>query len=248
MAERDFAHGSPDENTSAEVLDNTASVKVWDISIRIFHWSIVALVPALYFTAKEGGGAMEYHAAMGYLMLWLMIFRLMWGFFGTRYARFTDFLYKPKDISKYLMSILRKPHQFYLGHNPVGGISVLVIIALLTVQVVTGLFSNDDVLLEGPLAVMVSEGMSGTLTWVHKESFYILLYVLTLHMGAILFYRFYLHSNLVTPMITGKKKIAKGGLSPARSARSSYALLVWAISATITLFILYLPDLMQSLQ
>jgi cytochrome b len=248
MAEHNTVNGSMNAaNAPRELTQETAPVRVWDLSVRVFHWCIVALVPALYFTAKQGGEAMEYHALMGYLMLWLVLFRLLWGFLGTRYARFSNFLYHPKVVIGYLGSTIRKVHPMYMGHNPVGGLSVLAIISLLITQVFTGLFANDDVLLEGPLAVMVSGELSSTLTWLHKQSFEILLYFLALHLAAIFFYRFYLHSNLLTPMITGDKYISQNDAAPGKLERAYPSVLVWTTTAAATLFIIYLPDLMRSL-
>jgi len=150
---------------------------------------------------------MDYHMLSGYAVLTLIIFRILWGFLGGRYARFSSFIYSPARIINYLQSITAKQPSTIVGHNPAGGLSVLVMLVLLLGQGVTGLFTNDDIMLEGPLTHLVSYELSRSLTGIHETISWLLAAIITLHILAILFYRIVKKQNLVKTMITGSMEI-----------------------------------------
>lgn len=178
-------------------------VKIWDWPTRIFHWSIVFLIPALWWTATNG--RIETHMQLGLVMLGLILFRLLWGVFGSSTARFSNFLKGPRGIVSYV----RGRSQHAIGHNPVGGWSVLLMLLVLSAQAGLGLFaSNEDGDQFGPLALLVSGETSETLTDRHETMFNVLLALILLHLLAIAFYAAR-RQNLVGPMLTG------GGDQPA---------------------------------
>lgn len=183
-------------------------VLVWDWPIRLFHWAIVALTASLYITAEEGGDWMEYHEFAGYAFLTLVLFRLLWGLWGSQHARFSDFCYSPRIVFQYLRTLFNPSAKRYLGHNPLGSISVLLMLTLLLTLAGTGLFANDDVMLEGPLAKLVSKETSDLLTSIHEWSFDALLIAIVVHVTAVLFYLIIKRENLITAMLTGKKHVA----------------------------------------
>ncbi len=184
------------------------SVLVWDLPVRLFHWLLVALVIIAWISAEEGGGWMTWHIWCGYGVFTLVLFRILWGFFGSHYARFSNFIYSPHQVIQYITHLLKPSSPHYIGHNPVGGWSVIFLLTVSLVQATTGLFANDDIATEGPLAHWVTEEISSLLTKIHEANFNILLVLVGLHISAILFYRIVKKENLVLPMITGRKTVA----------------------------------------
>lgn len=181
---------------------------VWDLPVRLFHWALVLLVIAQITTATIGGNAMQWHARGGYAILTLVLFRVAWGVFGGTHARFRDFVRGPGAVVRYARSLLRTPPSPHRGHNPLGGWSVLAMLGSLLVQAVSGLFANDDVMMEGPLAKYVSARASEIATLVHEINSAVLLSLIALHVLAVLFYLIGRKDNLIVPMITGRGRLA----------------------------------------
>jgi cytochrome b len=190
------------------------AVRVWDLPVRAFHWTLVALV--LLSWASRELDYMELHRNSGYGVLVLVLFRVIWGFAGTRHARFADFLRPPSAAYAYLRDTARGRGQRYLGHNPAGGWSVVAMLACLAVQAITGLFLTDDVLFDGPFHGVLGEQTTHALKKLHDANFTVLLALVGLHLAAIGFYRVAKREDLVRPMLTGVKRLA--GESPAGDA------------------------------
>ncbi|MBD3647223.1 MAG: cytochrome b/b6 domain-containing protein [Pseudomonadales bacterium] len=184
-------------------------IVVWDLPVRLFHWALVILVCFSFYSGLTGGlTLMDYHMLSGYTILTLLVFRVGWGLIGTRWARFSSFLYSPRkliDTARHLFSRETEP---YIGHNPLGGLSVLAMILALLVQAITGLFANDDILVEGPLRHLVSESTSNWLTEVHEINLWVIVALAILHMSAVLLYEFHKGQRLIFSMITGRKFVA----------------------------------------
>lgn len=193
-------------------MSAAVQVRVWDLPLRLFHWSLVFCVIGAFVTIKVGGGWMIWHMRFGYAILALLLFRLVWGFIGGRQARFTQFVTGPGGLIRYLKGEGSAP----LGHNPLGSLSVLAMIALFFVQAVLGLYSNDDIFTEGPLAHLISKDDSDAMTGWHKFNEPILYGLVALHLLAIAFYRFGRGQRLVRAMVTGDKAVVAG---PAELAR-----------------------------
>jgi cytochrome b len=174
---------------------------VWDLPLRVFHWALALLVIAQVATATIGGNAMEWHARGGYAILALVLFRIVWGFVGGTHARFADFVRGPSRILAYL----RGNGGAHAGHNPLGGWSVLAMLASLLLQATTGLFANDDVMMEGPLARHVSGRVSEIATQVHDINAWVLVSLVALHVVAVLYYLVARRDNLILPMLSGRK-------------------------------------------
>jgi cytochrome b len=182
-------------------------VLVWDLPTRLFHWLLLICVILSFVTAIIGGNLMEYHMLSGYAIFVLQIFRLAWGFVGSRTARFSSFVKSPMTVLSHVGVLLQKKEETpYLGHNPLGGWSIVAMLLALFVQVATGLFANDDILTEGPLYAWVSKETSDLFTWVHLTNRYLLVALIAVHIFAVFFYFFYKHENLIGPMITGVKR------------------------------------------
>ena len=186
--------------------DKGFAVKVWDIPTRLFHWVLVVLVIISITTAKSGPTAMHYHEWCGVTILIVVLFRIVWGFIGGQESRFKAFVRGPLAVRRHVGSLFRRDSAPHLGHNPLGGWSVLLLLAALIVQAGTGLFANDDILTEGPLYDWVSKDTSDWLTGIHHLNQYVLLALIAVHIGAIAFYLVYKKENLIFPMISGVKK------------------------------------------
>ena len=179
---------------------------------------------------------MEYHLLSGYVILVLLIFRLAWGFVGSRTARFSSFVKGPATVLSHVRVLLQKKTETpYLGHNPPGGWSIVAMLLVLFVQVATGLFANDDILTQGPLYGWVSKETSNLLTWVHLINRFVLITLIAVHISAIFFYFFFKHENLIVPMITGRKCWHSAAENPAGSNLLAAAIFGLAILAVYIL-------------
>jgi len=191
----------------ATASDDPVATRVWDWPVRLVHWAMVLLLVTLLTTAKIGGDAMEWHMRAGEAMLALVLFRVTWGFAGSRHARFTSFVRGPRAVISYARSILRPPHELHIGHNPLGGWMVIALLLALLFQTGTGLFTNDDVLTEGPLVRLITKDLSDTITGLHHRNAWIVIALATAHIGAVLFYLIALKENLIKPMVHGTKTL-----------------------------------------
>lgn len=187
--------------------DATREIKVWDLPTRLFHWSLVILF-AISWASTELFDNFDIHAYSGYAILVLVLFRVLWGIFGSTTARFTNFVRGLRPTLDYVATILQPKPSNQIGHNPLGGWTVLFMLGLLLFQAGTGLFSNDDMIDKGPLVHWISTDLSDILSELHEEAFNFLLALVGLHIVAVLFYRFFKRENLITPMITGNKSVS----------------------------------------
>lgn len=179
---------------------------IWDVPTRLFHWSIVGLLVFSWWSAENA--EMQWHYYSGLTVCALLIFRLLWGVFGTSTARFGQFV---KGVGPVVAYLKNEPGTSAVGHNPLGGWAVIAMLAALVTQVATGLFAVDvDGLESGPLSYMVEFEQGRLMANIHELSFNLLLVLIAIHIGAILFYLLIRKSNLVIPMITGTRMAADG--------------------------------------
>jgi len=192
--------------------------KLWDGPVRLVHWSLVALIAFAWWSAKDH---LEWHRWSGYAILGLLAFRIWWGFVGGGAARFSSFVKGPRATLAYLRSLRQRSAPEAPGHNPLGAWSVLAILAMIGVQVVSGLFAVDvDGLESGPLSDRVSFEVGRQFARAHHLSFQALQALVVLHLAAIAFYLLYKRTDLVGPMITGRKRFSVDpGLADAPSWR-----------------------------
>ncbi len=179
-------------------------IRIWDLPTRLFHWLLVLAVMGSFITVKLGGNAMIWHARLGYFVLALLLFRIVWGFWGAYYARFSQFLKSPKRVLEYL-----KNGKESAGHSPLGALSVLALLGLFLIQAITGLFTSDDIAFEGPLVKYVSSTYVELFTASHRWNELVLLGLVVLHVGAIVYYKQVKQINLIRPMVTGDKEFGK---------------------------------------
>ncbi|MFZ1201896.1 MAG: cytochrome b/b6 domain-containing protein [Desulfobacterales bacterium] len=204
-------------------------VMVWDLPTRLFHWLLVAFVITSFVTVEIGGNAMRIHEWSGFVILGLLLFRVGWGFWGSRPVRFAMFVRGPKAVLIYARGFLRPEAPPHFGHNPLGGWSILAMLAALLVQAGTGLFANDDIMTEGPLYGWVSKATSDMLTDVHEWNQALIVALVAVHVLAILFYFVVKRENLLSPMITGRRPWQ--GTAPAPAGRTWSAAVIAAAAA-----------------
>lgn len=205
------------------------SAPVWDIFVRCFHWSLVALFVTAVISGEVGGNAIVWHMRCGYAILTLVTFRLIWGFVGGEYARFTSFLTGPGKTIAFAKSMLGKGHDYVVGHNPLGGWMVLALLLTLATQATLGLFTNDEIATTGPLAQYVSEATSIRVTGIHHILGKVLLVFVFLHVAAVLFHLFVKKENLIRAMFTGKKSLPSELAREAEGARRASTPLGFAV-------------------
>jgi cytochrome b len=179
-------------------------VRVWDLPTRLFHWSLVACVIGLLVTGTIGGALMDWHARVGYAVLALLLFRIVWGFVGGHWSRFSSFIRTPRGVLAYLRG---QPHPDHLvSHNPMGALSVLAMLVFLLVQVGTGLIGDDEIAFTGPLNRFVSSANGLAATAYHKNiGKWVIIALVVLHVAAVLFYLWKRRENLIMPMLHGDK-------------------------------------------
>jgi cytochrome b len=212
----------------------TLRVRVWDLPTRLFHWLLALAVTGQLATGL--GGAMEWHFRIGYLVLALLVFRLVWGFVGGHWSRFAAFVYSPGSLLKYLRG---EPHPHHLvGHTPLGALSVFALLALLGLQVATGLVADDEVSAAGPLTRFVSSATVGLASAWHVLAKWIVLALVVLHVLAVLFYVTVRRQHLVRPMISGDKLLTHDARGSRDNALTRLlALVIFAACAALAYWI-----------
>ncbi len=220
-------------STTDEAADAALAVPVWDLPVRLFHWTLVALIGLSWWSAEND--RIEWHIWSGLAVMSLLIFRLLWGFFGSSTARFGSFVRGPRAVLGYV----RDPGSWrQLGHTPLGALSVLALLVLLTVQVALGLLlSDEDGIVSAPLNRFVSFETAERAHELHELLFNVLLGLIALHVAAILFYRLALGKRLTGAMISGRARV-EGEVEPMRPAKWWVALLCLLAGIGITRWII----------
>ena len=189
----------------------TKRVKVWDPALRIFHWLLAGLVIANWLLGKFGPSVMTVHFWIGYTILGLVIFRILWGIIGPGPARFASFIRGPRATLAYMRHLPQRRPSLSPGHNPMGALSVVAILLVLLWQVGTGLVMDpDDFINVGPPADQVSRDVNRSAVGWHDLGSNLIFALVVLHVAVILFYRIWKHEDLIRPMITGWKWVRKG--------------------------------------
>lgn len=176
--------------------------RLWDLPIRLVHWSLVGLIPAMWWTAENDN--LSLHMTLGYVVLAIVLFRIIWGFVGSSNARFGQFLKGPSAVMAHLSG---KSEKTYAGHNPAGGWSVLVLLALLATQLGLGLFALDEDNVGSLLTSMVSYDTAREMAELHELVFNVILAFVVLHIAAVVYYSLVRKDRIVPPMVTGSRDL-----------------------------------------
>ncbi|MEG1970736.1 MAG: cytochrome b/b6 domain-containing protein [Burkholderiaceae bacterium] len=210
------------------------AVRVWDLSTRLFHWTLATLTVAAFATIYAG--EIDWHFQVGYALLALLIFRLLWGFAGPLYARFASF--PPSLVAA--RAYLRGEHPPRPGHNPLGAFSVYAILLVLLTQALLGLFANDGSFTEGPLVKLVASGTSDWATRLHKWNQWVIVALVVTHIAAIFFYLHAKRENLVAAMLHGHRHGLDASHTEDGLRVRARALILLAISTALVGFLIKL--------
>ena len=178
--------------------------RIWDLPTRTFHWALLVCFVGAIGSVKAG--QMQAHLVFGSSLLTLVLFRILWGFVGSQTSRFRFFLPSRKSILACLRVFFQKnnPH---IGHDALGALATLALLAIFLLTPLAGLFANDDLLFEGPLAALVSTSLSNYLSYIHKQLAEIAIVLVSLHIAVVLFNQFYKKDDLISPMLSGNKNL-----------------------------------------
>lgn len=182
----------------------TPRLRVWDLPTRLFHWMLAASIVALVVTANMGGNAMEWHLRLGHLVLALLMFRVLWGFAGGYWSRFSTFIPSPARCMRYLRGQATAADR--VGHNPLGALSVIAMLLIVGMQVGTGLVSDDEIAFAGSLVRFVSgDTIAWATSWHTSWGQWLIYAAVGRHIAAIAYYSLVKHEKLVPAMLHGDK-------------------------------------------
>lgn len=207
-----------------------AALPVWDLPVRLVHWLLVALIAFSWWSVHHHHT--DWHIWSGCAVLTLLIFRLLWGFFGSSTARWSAFVRGPASVAAHLQG-----EWSGIGHTPLGALSVVAIFAAVTIQVAAGLIAEDeDGIYTGPLSRLVSIDTSDKARNFHSVWFNVILGLIVIHVAAIVFYRFR-GKRLTRAMITARAML-EPGTEPMRPGKWWVALLCLAIGVALTRWVI----------
>ncbi len=207
------------------------TIVIWDAPTRFFHWLAAMLVAAAYATWRFD--LMDWHLRVGYALLALVLFRVMWGFVGSETARFARFVATPRAALTHLRHVFRREPDRQLGHNPAGSWMVVLLVALLLGETLTGLYDSNDIADAGPLTPIVPAPIANLIDALHTVFWDILVVAIALHVLAVAVYWAVKRQNLVLPMITGRKTLPTSARAPTLVGPLR-ALVVFGVSVAVT--------------
>nr|WP_297347691.1 cytochrome b/b6 domain-containing protein [uncultured Glaciecola sp.] len=209
---------------------------IWDFPTRLFHWLLVIAIASQYVTAELIDDAIQWHFYGGYFILGLLIFRLIWGIWGAYYAKFSQFIVSPQRAIQYSTTFTKSNYKPILGHNPLGAYSIIFILTVLLTQAISGLFITDDIFHSGPYYNAIGDDTRDIMNWLHNQGFKAVWLFLSLHIGAMIVYKFAKKQNLVVSMITGYKSHK----NQIRAIQAQNHWLKFAVFACLSAIIVYL--------
>ena len=194
-------------------------IRIWDLPTRGFHILLALCVAGLIVTGEIG--AMQLHFRLGYAVLTLVLFRVVWGFVGGHWSRFVNFVPTPTQLRAYVQAVRDQQAPSNTGHNPLGALSVLAILGILLIQVFSGFLSDDEIANAGPWTALVPAQWVELATEYHSEiGKAILILLIVLHVGTVLYYKRVKNDDLITPMLTGDK-VLETEVHASRDTRTS---------------------------
>jgi cytochrome b len=210
----------------SEEREPLVDVPMWDLPVRLFHWSFVAAFATCWISGQAEN--LDLHYASGMVLLGLVIFRVLWGLIGSPTARFSHFLRWPNAAIAYLRESFGHPepsHSF--GHNAAGGLMVAALIALMALQSMSGMASTDDVLFDGPLHGRLPSWLANPLESYHELLANVLLALALFHIAVIIFYRVLKRENLVRAMILGRARLPRSVAQTAQQQGNTKSAPLW---------------------
>ncbi|MGI9521045.1 MAG: cytochrome b/b6 domain-containing protein [Hyphomicrobiaceae bacterium] len=207
-------------NQSRQPPAGFVRVRLWDLPTRLFHWLLAICVGVGWWLGDNRSfTTIEYHFYLGYCIIGLLLFRLLWGIIGPRNVRLTALVPTPAAVLRYARTVPDRSPSGTPGHNPLGALSVSAMLLSMIVQVASGLFAEDDGLFAaGPLSVYAPGWLVLRMNSIHSFNSNILLALIALHVSAALFYLIWKRENLISAMVTGLKLVRANTSSSDRDA------------------------------
>lgn len=199
-------------DTNGKTQVATKKILVWDLPTRLFHWLLAASFAGAFLTAESERLAVV-HVTLGYTMLGLVVFRLLWGIVGTQHARFADFAFGPGRVARYVRSLVCGAHERYVGHNPAGSWAIYAILATVLLAGASGWATYNEV--GGHWVEELHEGLAN-----------LLMGLVVVHVAGVVVSSLVHHENLVRSMVTGWKSGSPG--EAIRSSRPVVGILLLA--------------------
>ena len=227
-----------DEPVTPPVQPVRRRVLVWDAPTRLFHWLVVLLVAGAYVTLKLN--RIDWHVRIGEVLLALVLFRLLWGCFGSETARFRNFVATPASALRHLRHLFRREPDLQVGHNAAGGWMVLLLLALLLLETLSGLYVYNEIADEGPLSEWVPAWIANAISTLHAVVWDVLLAAVTLHVLVIGLYAVVKGHNLLRPMLSGYKPLPNTIAAPRQRPALLAVLLLLIGAAVVVLLAVYL--------
>lgn len=180
-------------------------MQTWDPYTRIWHWLLMLGIIFQYISGEILDDQIQNHALVGYGLLGMMTFRVLWGVIGPETIRFATFIPTPTHLLTYITGKKSTP---YATHNPLGALAVLGFIVIIFIQSLSGLFMTDDIFFTGPLHSWLTGDITDIITRMHDWAFNLLLLFVVIHIAAVLYHRFTTEPYIIKAMLTGHKPIA----------------------------------------
>lgn len=209
---------------------------IWDLPLRLFHWSFAATILGAWMTHELGTDYIDLHMKLGYTALGLVLFRMIWGVVGTTHSRFATFIPTLSRIKSYVTNSGK--NDMNVGHNPLGSLMVFFMLAMVLIQAISGLFVNDDVFSSGPYYNALGSNVDKLMAFIHHNLFSAILAAIALHVLAVLFYQLRKKHNLIAPMFHGKKQGAH--LNESNTIKHSKLILAIIIGLMVAAFVYWL--------
>jgi len=182
----------------------TSTIRVWDIWIRVFHWLLVAAICFLLISGETGFLFFDWHRKIGECVLVLLLFRLIWSFFGSSNSSLVGLFVNPLKALSHIAQLLRGSAPQTRGHNAAGGWAIIIMLLAISFQAVSGFFiADEDELIEGYFYGALSSGTSEQLLQLHHLNAKLILALVAIHVAMVFFYLLRAGHNLIKPMITG---------------------------------------------
>ena len=205
-------------------------IRIWDLPTRSFHILLALCVVGLSATGEIGGALMQLHFWLGYAVLTLLIFRLIWGFVGGHWSRFVNFIPSPLMLVAYLQALRKQQADRSIGHNPLGALSVLGMLSLLLLQVLSGFMTDDEIAVTGPWVALVPSEWVSLASQYHTDVGKVVLIVLiALHVCTVLYHKHIKNDDLIKPMLTGDKVLTE----QVRGSRDTLTSRLFALSVLV---------------
>jgi len=209
---------------------------VWDLPLRIFHWLLVGSLSASWITAQIGYDVRQYHVWLGFWMIGLLTFRLVWGFVGPRHSRFASFFPRPRSLFAHVRESLSGSAKQSAGHNPAGSLMVFVLLILIAAQAASGLFVDDDIFYAGPYAAKASEDLVDVMSFIHHNIINFILALVAIHIAAVIYFSVRRKQGLIRAMLTGRKSADVVSEQEEISGSRIWLAISIVILVTITIF------------